>query len=528
MVKYLEHRQLAARGLTCGKIRRRVKQGKLTAFLETHWSICCVVLIATIGGLLGIMMLGDATPTLQQLLIALLLFVAALFQLWIGDQGTFCSNSRLILIFGTLLFQLLLVKMLVLGGTHEIFYEKMVPLLIPYTFAPLILSALLGKKEGFFALFFGGLWGAFLVDHLASINVPFLIISLITGLIAVIVTFQLRRRSRLIRAGIYIGIATFVLAVLFGEIDFFSLAAPAGSPWSLMLSQSIAAFASGLCTSIVVSGLLPLLEYLFRVTTDISWLEMADLNHPLLRRLSMEAPGTYQHSLAMATLAEAAAETIHANPTICRVGAYFHDIGKLVKPEYFTENRRSNENPHQELTPTMSALIISAHVKEGVDLGLKSKLHHRIIDIIRQHHGTTVIDYFFQRARQQEEDMRTGGKIMNIRFEDIPAVAVDQFRYPGPRPQTKEAAIIGLADAAESATRSLERPTPQRIDDLVHTLLEERLHDNQYDECPITIGELHKIVDSLVNTLLGMFHTRIAYKKETTTKAETVSVQSNG
>lgn len=514
MVKYLEHRQLAARGLTCGKIRRRVKQGKFIAFLETHWIVRSLLLLATMGALFGIMIVGSDAVAPQQLLIALLLFIAALFQLWVGHGDLFRSNSRLTLIFGILLCQLFLVKILLLGGIHETLYGKIAPLFIPYAFAPLTLSVLLGKKEGFFALFFGGLWGAFLFDHFASINVPFLIISLITGLISVMLTLQVRRRSRLIRAGIYVGMATLVLAILFGEIGFTSLTTLGSIAWFLILFQSAAAFASGLCTSIVVSGLLPILEYLFRVTTDISWLEMADLNHPLLRRLSIEAPGTYQHSLAMATLAESAAEAIHANPTICRVGAYFHDIGKLIKPEYFMENMGSGESPHSDLTPTMSALIISAHVKEGVDLALKNNLHRRIIDIIRQHHGTTVIDFFFQRARQQEEDIRVGGKIMNIRLEDIPVVSADQFRYPGPKPQTKEATIISLADAAESAVRSLERPTPQRIDDLVHTLLEERLYDGQYDECPITIGELHKIADSLVATLLGMFHIRIAYRKE--------------
>ncbi len=519
MVKYLEHRQLAARGLTCGKIRRRVKQGKIISFLQTHWSVCSLILLATMGGLWGIMMLGKTPPTSEQLLFAFFLFLGPLFQLWIGDQDFFFDHARLILIFGTLLFELLLLEFILLGSMDGSWCAAILPLLFPYAFAPLTLTALLGKKEGLFALFFGGLWGAFLVDHFQSINLSFFIISLLSGLLAVVVTLELRRRSRFLRAGVYVGVATLILALFFRKIDIFSLHCSDTSSWVLLLAQSMAILASALSTSIIVSGLLPLLEYLFGFTTNISWLEMADLNHPLLRRLSMEAPGTYQHSLAMATLAEAAAQAIHANPAICRVGAYFHDIGKLVKPEYFIENRRSDEDPHQELTPTMSALIIAAHVKEGVDLALKSKLHPRIIDIIRQHHGTTVIDYFFQRARQQEEDRRTGGKIMNIRLEDIPAVSMDQFRYPGPKPQTKEAAIIGLADAAESATRSLERPTPQRIDDLVHTLLKERLEDNQYDECPITIGELHKIADRLVSTLLGMFHTRIAYKRETTTRA---------
>jgi putative nucleotidyltransferase with HDIG domain len=384
---------------------------------------------------------------------------------------------------------------------------------LPYAFAPLTLSVLLGKREALFALLFGSCWGAFLLNDFNSINIPFFLISLLTGCVAVITTRHVRRRSRLIRAGFYVGVTTWILALLLREIG------PVSSPFTksngiIILLQSLGAVASGVGTAIIVSGLLPILEYLFSVTTDVSWLEMADLNHPLLRRLSLEAPGTYQHSIALATLAESAAEAIDANPTLCRVGAYFHDIGKLTKPEYFTENIASDFNPHDELTPTMSALIISAHVKEGIDLALKNKLHPRIVDIISQHHGTTMVGRFFERARQQQEDVRLGGKMMNMREEDVPDVCPESFRYPGPRPQTKEAVIISLADAAESATRSLEKPTRQRIADLIQSILKERLEQGEYNDCPITVGELHKIVETLVNTLQGMMHTRIDYKKD--------------
>jgi putative nucleotidyltransferase with HDIG domain len=255
-----------------------------------------------------------------------------------------------------------------------------------------------------------------------------------------------------------------------------------------------------------------MLEQLFRITTEISWLEMADLNHPLLRRLSLEAPGTYHHSLAMANLAEACAEKVGANATLCRVGAYFHDIGKLVKPEYFTENIPAGPNPHDELTPTMSALVILSHVKEGVDLGLRNKLNRHIIDLIRQHHGTTLVEYFYQRACRQERDARSGGTLMNVRPEDIPKVNEESYRYPGPKPQTIEAVILGLADAAESASRSLERPTPQRLDDLVHGILADRIEDGQYDEAPVTLCQLQSIADSLVSSLGSMHHSRIAYR----------------
>src|SRR4030095_16434827 len=262
-------------------------------------------------------------------------------------------------------------------------------------------------------------------------------------------------------------------------------------------------------TAFVVSGALPVFETTFRITTDISWLELADLNHPLLKRMTIEAPGTYHHSLVVANLAEAAAESIGANATPARLCAYFHDIGKLVKPEYFTENMRRDRNPHDDLAPTMSALIIIAHVKEGVDLALKHNLNQQIIDVIQQHHGTSLVYYFYKRAQQQQEEARAGGKIMNIREEDIPEVREESFRYSGPRPQTKECAIISLADAIESASRSLERVTPPKIYQLISDLVEKRILDGQLKDSDLTLREIGVISESFKFTLQSMMHSRV-------------------
>ena len=201
-------------------------------------------------------------------------------------------------------------------------------------------------------------------------------------------------------------------------------------------------------------------------------------------------------------------------PLSCRVCSYFHDVGKLVKPdEYFTENMNFERNPHDDLAPTMSALIIIAHVKEGIDLALKHKLNQRIIDIIQEHHGTSLVYYFYQRALQQQEDARAGGKIMNIREEDIPEVQEESFRYPGPKPQSKESAIVSLADIVESASRSLSKPTPQKVEQLVNELIEERVADGQLDECELTLGDLRVIAERFRFTLMTMLHSRIAYPK---------------
>jgi putative nucleotidyltransferase with HDIG domain len=232
--------------------------------------------------------------------------------------------------------------------------------------------------------------------------------------------------------------------------------------------------------------------------------------------MTIEAPGTYHHSLVVANLAEAAAEAIGANATLCRVCSYFHDVGKLVKPEYFTENMNFERNPHDDLAPTMSALIIVAHVKEGVDLALKHRLNRQIIDIIQEHHGTSLVYYFYKRALQQQEDARTGGKIMNLREEDVPEVSEETFRYSGPKPQTKESAIISLADMIESASRSLEKPTPQKIEQLVNELISQRIADGQLVECDLTLADLNLIAERFRFTLMTMLHTRIAYPKQDT------------
>jgi hypothetical protein len=277
--------------------------------------------------------------------------------------------------------------------------------------------------------------------------------------------------------------------------------------------QSAFAIGNGILTATIVGGILPILEHLFQITTDISWLEASDLNHPLLRRMTIEAPGTYHHSLVVANLAESAAEAIGANATLCRVCSYFHDVGKLVKPDYYTENMNFERNPHDDLAPTMSALIIIAHVKEGVDLALKHGLNRRIVDIIQEHHGTSLVYYFYKRALQQQEDARIGGKIMNLREGDVPEVREETFRYSGPKPQTKESAIISLADMVESASRSLEKPTPQKIEQLVTELIGQRIADGQLVECDLTLADLNMIAERFRFTLMTMLHTRIAYPK---------------
>ena len=514
MFDFIKRSRLVRRGLASRKLRRRRTRNELLRSLEYSPLVKVLIFGAFVAGLGFLIFSGQQPEPTKNFIIALLFFATALTQLWINQPQTFSLSSRILLVFGVIFVQLAATKLILIlcnSGTFKFLTPEVGPLIAPYAFAPLVLSVLLGRVHGLFAAVFVSLWSSILFGR---IDAPLLVCGLISGFTAVYLTLQVRRRSKLIRAGFGVGLAIWLLALTFGLIGPINLFPPMANDWAMIGLQSAYAIGNGIVTAMLAGGALPLLENLFQVTTDISWLEASDLNHPLLRRMTIEAPGTYHHSLVVANLAEAAAEVIGANATLCRVCSYFHDIGKLVKPEYFTENMNFERNPHDDLAPTMSALIILAHVKEGVDLALKYKLSHQIIDIIQEHHGTSLVYYFYQRAIQQQEDARAGGKIMNIREEDIPEVREESFRYRGPKPQTKESAIVSLADMVESASRSLEKPTPQKIEQLINELIEERIADRQLDDCDLTLGELKVIAERFRFTLMTMLHSRIAYPRE--------------
>ena len=513
MFDFLKRNQLVRRGFASKKVRRRRTRNELLRSLEYSPYVKAFIFLAFAGVLALLVFSGQQPEPTKNFVIALLVLATAIIQLWINQPKTYAQNSRILLVFGVIFVQLAVTKLLLVvcnSGNYRIFTPQMGGLITPYAFSAMVLSVLLGRHHGLFGAVFASFWSSVLFG---PIDAPILVTSLISGFTAVSLTLQVRRRSKLIRAGLGVGIAIWALSLTFGLIGPINLFSLTGNDWRMIGLQSTFAIGNGIVTAMIVGGMLPILEHLFQITTDISWLEASDLNHPLLRRMTIEAPGTYHHSLVVANLAEAAAEAIGANATLCRVCSYFHDVGKLVKPEYFTENMNFERNPHDDLAPTMSALIIIAHVKEGVDLALKHKLNHRIIDIIQEHHGTSLVYYFYQRALQQQEDARAGGKIMNMRAEDIPEVREESFRYGGPKPQTKESAIVSLADIVESASRSLEKPTPQKIEQLVNELIEERIADGQLDECDLTLGDLRVIAERFRFTLMTMLHSRIAYPK---------------
>ncbi len=309
---------------------------------------------------------------------------------------------------------------------------------------------------------------------------------------------KIRSRTRLVNVGLT------AAAIVFPTV--IGVRYMLGQPLQQALLTDAILFSAGtFAAGLLMTNLLPFLEGWFEIQTDARLLELSDANHPLLKELVQRAPGTYNHSINVASISEAAADAIGANGLLCRVAAYFHDVGKLRKPEYFIENQAGGINKHDDLTPSMSTLVIVAHVKDGIEIGRNHKLPPGIIDLIEQHHGTTMVEFFYRRAIKNSEDENDGV-----------ATGVDEadFRYPGPRPQTREAAVMMLADAVESASRTLREPTPARIENLVTEISKKKLDDNQFDECDITIEELKTICDSLVKSLNAMYHARVQYPEQ--------------
>jgi cyclic-di-AMP phosphodiesterase PgpH len=309
---------------------------------------------------------------------------------------------------------------------------------------------------------------------------------------------RIRSRTRLVYVGIIAASVAFPTTI--------GVSTLVGQPFGTELILDAIWFAGcAVLAGLLMTALLPFLEQWFEIQTDINLLELCDANHPILKQLVQRAPGTYNHSINVASIAESAADRIGANGLLCRVGAYFHDIGKMRKPEYFIENQSGMENKHDGLVPTMSTLVIIAHVKDGAEMARDHHLPQRIIDIIEQHHGTTLVEYFYNRATRQSEHL-----------EDAAEIEEADFRYPGPKPQSPEAAVMMLADAVESATRTLREPTPSRIEHLVEGILKKRLHEGQFDECSLTLVQLHTIQDSLIKSLNAMYHARVKYPGQQT------------
>ena len=310
---------------------------------------------------------------------------------------------------------------------------------------------------------------------------------------------EVRSRACLIRASTITAALSATAAIVVSMIELPGFT----SAWGQILGDGAQAAGAAMCVGFLVLGILPSVERVFHITTGMTLAELRDPRRPLLRELQQRAPGTYDHSLQVASIAEAAAESIGADGLLVYVGGLYHDIGKMHKPQYFVENQQGGENRHDNLSPAMSLLVIIGHVKDGIELAREFRIPREIIHFIESHHGTTLVEYFYHAARQRAEE--EGDKQTPQEVE---------FRYPGPRPQTRESAILMLADCVESATRAMADPTPGQIEGLVHELARKRLLDGQFDQTPLTLADLAKVKESILTRVCAIHHGRIAYPEE--------------
>ncbi|AEY65849.1 HDIG domain-containing metalloprotein [Clostridium sp. BNL1100] len=405
-----------------------------------------------------------------------ILFLAGLVIVFLKKYNKKIYNDRKDL----LLLSLIVVIILVLARCLYPYYEGLV---IPVFVGTMLVSILLNMEL------------AVVINCVLTVGISimikgdnkFLFMGLICGVISAFLVTKASQRSKLSMNGILLGLINVVLVVALNFIY--------KSDVQTIITDSIAVFLNGLISMVLTIGLLPFLESVFNIVTPLKLLEISNPNHPLLKRLLIEAPGTYHHSLMVGNLAEIATEDIGGNALLSRAGAYFHDVGKLKRPDFFKENQL-NENPHDRMTPNLSTLVITSHAKDGVDIAIKYKLPTAIRDIIKQHHGTTLVAYFFHRA------MKAGGD------EEIKQ---ENFRYEGPRPQTKEAAVVMLADSVEAAVRSMTDKTEGKIEGLIRKIIKDKLDDGQLDMCQLTLSDLDTIAKSFMRVLSGYFHAREQY-----------------
>ncbi|RMG44147.1 MAG: HDIG domain-containing protein [Candidatus Dadabacteria bacterium] len=361
---------------------------------------------------------------------------------------------------------------------------------IPYAAGALLIQAVLGLHFGLiFCLAQALIVGVYTPEQ--PLLVPYV---LVTGLVACLSTVKLRTRSAFVKAGLNIAIIAIPFALA-------GIVISGGSNVTDITCRLIGVFIGGMLCSFIAAGFTPVAEYLGGYVTDMRLLEMATLDHPLLKELSIQAPGTWNHSMVMGMMVESAANEIGANAVLARVGAYFHDIGKTKKPLYFVENQPPGDNRHDKLSTSMSALIIRSHVKDGLELARKYRLPVPLQDMIPQHHGTSMIEYFYEKAKKEAEEAG----------EDPTEVDASLYTYPGPKPQSREAGLLMLADGIEAAARTLSEPSFDRIQGMVQKLINKVFASGQLDECELTLKDLHKIAKCYTRILTGIYHQRVQY-----------------
>lgn len=362
------------------------------------------------------------------------------------------------------------------------------PFVIPLACVPMLATLLLGYKVSLCL----SVLNCVLISGAVSFNIEATLICIVSSVVGAIILSKMQQRNDILYSSIYIAIASLIME--------FSAGFLLSNNIMDVVRKASLAFTGGILSGILTIGMLPFLESTFGIVTTIKLLELTNPNHPVLKKLLLEAPGTYHHSILVGNLAEVAAEAVGGNPVLARVAAQYHDIGKIKRPYFFKENQLGNDNPHNKITPNLSTLIITSHVKDGVEMAKEYKIPKVITDIIEQHHGDSLVKYFYITMKNSAENP-----------DDVNE---DDFRYPGPIPETKEAAIIMLADGVEAAVRSIQEPTRGKIEEMVNNIIKSRLNEGQLDNCDLTLKDLTNIQKVFLKVLDGIYHQRIEYPED--------------
>lgn len=441
------------------------------------------------------------------LLLLSLMFVIAIYAYLhqsggIGGLKPKYGNAQLLMLWLIFFINLIAIQIIAFTQTDTAPYAGY---LAPAALGTMLITLLLDLHLAIISSFIFAIMGSVILNTASNqlFDFKFGFFIIVVSLASVFSIHRASQRSTILKAGIMVSLfgslSVIVVLMLTEQLD------------RMPFIYSIAfAFASGLLTAVLVIGLMPFFEVTFGILSALKLVELSNPNHPLLRKLLTETPGTYHHSVMVGNLSEAAAEAIGADGLLCRVGSFYHDIGKTKRPNYFIENQTNIENPHDTIDPKLSKSIIVAHARDGVDMLKAHNIPKPIRDIAEQHHGTTSLKYFYHKALKQAEEQGVE-----------PTFTEDDFRYPGPKAQSKEAAVVGIADCVEAAVRSLRNPTVEHVEAMIHKIIKSRLDDNQYNECDLTLKELDKVAQSLKESVIGIFHSRIEYPDDVKTKERT-------
>lgn len=438
----------------------------------------------------------NVSPYLGLLLLVLLVVSILRFYVQRFHPNIHADNSQLMLLISVMLLTLTGMKIVTLGQNLE---WSTVGFLAPVALGTMLITLLLNSKLSLAAsllfclsasMFFKG-------DNQFLFDFRFGLIALISGIISTFALDGVKRRSAVLKAGVLTSLVSMIAILALYTLW------PAERDWTQLFQSLLFGLIGGIFSAVLTIGFLPYFETMFGILSPLRLLELSNPNHPLLKDLLYKAPGTYHHSIIVGNLAEAAAESIGADGFLARVGAYYHDVGKLKRPQFFIENQIHRDNPHDKISPNLSKTIILSHPKDGVGMLKAHRIPKAIQDIAAQHHGTTLLKFFYYRAMEQSN----GTQVLEA-----------DYRYPGPKAQFKEAAIVGIADCVEAAVRSISKPTPSRIENMISKIIRDRLEDGQFHECDLTFKECNSIAKAMAATLQGIFHSRIEYPEDTPVK----------